>query len=389
MSNFRLKEAVRAATPDDTIERQKSRDQIIVRTSVIGILANVMLAVFKAVIGAVTGSIAITMDAVNNLSDAGASLITIVGTKLASRPADKKHPFGYGRIEYLSAMIISVIVLYAGITSFEESVKKIIHPEVPDYSVISLVIIAVAVVVKIVLGRFVKKTGMKVNSESLVNSGQDAILDSVISFSTLLAALIFILFHFPVEAWLGAFISLVIIKSGVEMLRSTLSQILGEGAGVELSKKIISTINAFPEVVGAFDLVLNNYGPDSYLGSVHIEVADTMTVVELDALIRRITDKVLEETQVGLTAISAYSFNTSDPKAAALRDKIQEEAMANEHVLQVHGFYLDEVEKTIRFDMIISYEAGDRDALYRKIVKKFQEEYPDYQMIIAMDTSFT
>ena len=157
---------------------ESSREAMIVRTSIIGIIANVFLAAFKAVIGVLTHSIAIVLDAVNNISDAGSSLITIVGTRLAGREPDKKHPFGYGRIEYLSAMIISVIVLYAGITSLVESVKQIIHPERPDYNSISLIIVAVAVLVKILLGRYVKSVGERVNSDSLVNSGEDATLES-------------------------------------------------------------------------------------------------------------------------------------------------------------------------------------------------------------------
>ena len=186
---------------------ETSREKTIVKTSVIGIVANVFLAGFKAVIGLMSNSIAIVLDAVNNISDAGSSLITIVGTKLAGREPDKKHPFGYGRIEYLSAMIISVIVLYAGITSFVESVKQIIHPETPDYNAVSLIIVAVAVVVKILLGRYVKSVGVKVNSDALINSGEDATLDSVISASTLVAAGIFLIFHVSLEAWLGAVIS--------------------------------------------------------------------------------------------------------------------------------------------------------------------------------------
>ena len=195
-----------------------SREKIIVLTSVIGIIANVFLAAFKAVIGLMSSSIAIIMDAVNNISDAGSSLITIIGTKLAGREPDKKHPFGYGRVEYLSAMVISVIVLYAGVTSLVESVKKIINPDVPDYSTVSLIIVGAAVVVKIVLGRYVKSVGKKVNSASLVNSGEDATLDSVISASTLVAAAIFLVFDISLEAWLGAIISLVIVKSGFEMM---------------------------------------------------------------------------------------------------------------------------------------------------------------------------
>ena len=228
-------------------KEETSREKTIIRTSIIGIIANVFLAGFKAAIGLLSNSIAITLDAVNNISDAGSSLITIVGAKLAGREPDKKHPFGYGRIEYLSAMIISVIVLYAGITSLVESVKQIIHPETPDYSVISLVIVAVAVVVKFFLGRYVKATGEKVNSDSLINSGEDARLDSVISASTLVAAVIFLAFGLSLEAWLGAIISLIIIKSGVEMLKETVSRILGENNDPELAKVIKQTVRSFPD----------------------------------------------------------------------------------------------------------------------------------------------
>lgn len=152
--NINEDEAVKVTQKDLlNIAKEESRNKVIVRTSIIGILANVALAAFKAVIGMLSNSIAITLDAVNNISDAGSSIITIVGTKLAGKEPDRKHPFGYGRIEYLSAMIIAVIVLYAGFTSLEESVKKIIHPEASDYSAVALVIIAVAVVAKIMLGK--------------------------------------------------------------------------------------------------------------------------------------------------------------------------------------------------------------------------------------------
>ena len=170
-----------------------SRDKVIIKTSIIGIVTNIFLAGFKAAIGIASNSIAVILDAVNNLSDALSSVITIAGTKLAARLPDKKHPLGYGRIEYLSAMIVSGIVLYAGITSAVESVKKIIEPESPEYSTISLVIIAVAVVVKLVLGKYVKAQGEKVNSGSLIASGSDATFDAVLSFSVLVSAIIFLM----------------------------------------------------------------------------------------------------------------------------------------------------------------------------------------------------
>ena len=365
-----------------------SREKIIVRTSIIGIIANVFLAAFKAVVGLMTNSIAIVLDAVNNISDAGSSIITIIGTKLAGREPDKKHPFGYGRIEYLSAMIISVIVLYAGITSFVESVKQIIHPETPEYNAVSLIIVGVAVVVKILLGRYVKSVGEKVKSDSLINSGEDATLDSVISASTLVAAVIFMVFHVSLEAWLGAIISLVIIKSGIEMLRDTISQILGERNDAELAKAIRATVLSFPDVQGAYDLVLNNYGPDTWNGSIHIEVPDTYSADQLDQLIREITMKVLREHHVILTAVGVYSVNTKDDEIIRAREKVREIVLSHEHVRQMHGFYLIKEKKAMRFDIVVSLDAKDRRAVYQDVVAQVQKAFPDYTLQVAMDTDF-
>ncbi|QUA53408.1 cation diffusion facilitator family transporter [Aristaeella lactis] len=366
-------------------KEETSREKTIIKTSIIGIIANVFLAGFKAAIGLLSNSIAITLDAVNNISDAGSSLITIVGAKLAGREPDKKHPFGYGRVEYLSAMIISVIVLYAGITSLVESVKQIIHPETPDYSVISLVIVAVAVVVKFFLGRYVKATGEKVNSDSLINSGEDARLDAVISASTLVAAVIFLASGLSLEAWLGAIISLIIIKSGVEMLKETVSRILGENNDPELAKVIKQTVRSFPDVQGAYDLVLHNYGPDAWNGSIHIEIPDTYSADKLDALIRDIEETVYRKHNVILTAVGVYSMNTKDTEISETRKAVRDIAMAHEYVKGMHGFYLDRAKKSIRFDVVISFDAEDRKAVYTSVVEDVQKAFPDYELRIAMD----
>ena len=365
-----------------------SREKTIVRTSVMGILANVFLAAFKAAIGLMSNSIAIVLDAVNNISDAGSSLITIVGTKLAGRQPDKKHPFGYGRIEYLSAMIISVLVLYAGITSFVESVKQILHPETPDYTTVSLVIVAVAVAVKILLGRYVKGVGEKVRSDALINSGADATLDSVISASTLVAAGIFLLFHVSLEAWLGAVISIVIIKSGVGMLKDTISQLLGEKNDPDLAKHIKQTVTGFPDVQGAYDLVLNNYGPDAWNGSIHIEVPDTYSADRLDLLIRKIQTAVYQQHRVILTAIGVYAVNTRDAEVIAAQKTVRELVFAHPHVTQMHGFYLIRDEKALRFDIVVSFDAKDRRAVYADVVADVQKAFPGYTLQVAMDTDF-
>ena len=338
--------------------------------------------------GIISHSIAIVLDAVNNISDAGSSLITIVGTKLAGKEPDKQHPFGYGRIEYLSAMVIAVLILYAGITSFVESAKQIAAPETPDYSPVSLIVVAVAVAVKIILGRYVKSVGLKVNSDSLVNSGEDATLDSIISASTLVAAGIFLIFHVSLEAWLGLIISAVIIKSGLEMLGSTISQILGERNDTELAREIKRTVLSFPDVQGAYDLVLNNYGPDSWNGSIHIEVPDTYSADKLDKLLREITVKVFNEHNVILTAIGVYSVNTTDEEIIETKKRVQEIVMSVEHVLQMHGFYLVKESKTIRFDIVVSFDATDRRAVYANVLEAVKEAYPDYRLQVTMDTDF-
>ena len=371
------------------MSEQKDRGGIIIRTSVIGILANVFLAGFKAFIGLTAHSIAIVMDAVNNLSDAASSVITIIGTKLAGKEADRKHPFGYGRIEYLSAMIISILVLYAGVTALVESVKQILHPDTPDYGAAALIIVAVAVAVKIILGRYVKRVGEKVKSDALVNSGADATLDAVISASTLAAAGVYLLFHISLEAWLGAIIAAVIIKSGIGMLAETLSKILGERADAQLARDIKATINSYPEVSGAYDLVLHNYGPDAYNGSVHIEVPDTLSADALDKLLRRIAVDVNKQHNVILTAIGVYSYNTQDPEAADAREKVSEIVTATPYVLQMHGFYLDKAEKTLRFDIVVSFDAKDRKQVHQQLIESVQKLYPDYTLQVAMDTDFT
>jgi len=362
-----------------------SRDKVIVRTSIIGILANVLLAVFKAMVGTLSHSVAIVLDAVNNLSDALSSLITIIGIKLAGKAPDKKHPLGHGRIEYLSAAVISMIILYAGISAFVESVKKIIHPETPDYTAISLIIIAVAVVVKIVLGLFVQGQGKKAESDSLIASGKDAMFDSIISASTLVAAAIYLFFGVSLEAWLGAAIALIIIKSGLESLRDTISEILGQRVEPSLSKAIKKDIASFPEVNGAYDLVINNYGPNTLIGAVHIEVPGTMTVEELNDLQYRIMHLIFQKYHVILNGISVYAQNSSSEKINEMREKVYGICDKHPEVINHHGFHVDEESKTIRFDIIVSFDIKDRKEIYHQVVQEVQALYPGYHLEVVLD----
>ena len=321
----------------------------------------------------------------DNHRDALSSVITILGAKLGGKQPNKKHPLGYGRIEYISSMMVAAIVLYAGITSLVESVKKIIHPEAADYTLVSLLIIAAAVVVKLILGAYVKKQGQKVDSGALIASGSDASFDAVLSASVLASAIIFKVWGVSLEAYVGVVIAGFIIKAGVEMMIDTLNDILGHRGDKEMVTTIKQLLTEEPAVQGAYDLVLFNYGPGKNYGSVHLEVADTLTADEIDRLTRRTQERVYAETGVILTGVSIYSFNTTDEEVASVRETVQKTVLAHDWALQLHGFYLDKEKKTLRFDVVISFDVEHHQAL-EEVYREVQALYPEYELSIIPDT---
>ena len=344
------------------MNEQTNRNRIIIKTSIIGIVATAILAGFKAVIGTATNSIAIVMDALNNLSDALSSIITIVGTRLAGKAPDRHHPLGHGRYEDLTAMVIAVIVLYAGITAFQESVKNILSPETPSYSNVSLIIVGAAVAVKLLLGRYVKSVGTKINSESLIASGSDALFDSIISISTLVAAGIYIVSGVSLEAYLGALIAVFII-----------------------TKEIKDTILEIDGISGAYDLLLHSYGPNTVIGEVHIEVPDTFTAATIDDMTRQIQEKVYNKYGIAIATVGVYSMNTTDDKALRIKSDITRLVMSEEFVLQMHGFYLDEEKMLMLFDIIVDFDAPDRMQVRDNILNKIKSKYPEYEVKITLD----
>ena len=361
------------------------REKEIIKVSIIGIIANLFLAAFKVVIGSLTNSIAITLDAVNNLSDVLSSIITIIGTRIAGRKPDKKHPLGHGRVENLSEGLIAIIVLYAGITSLVESVKKIINPSEPEYTNIALIIVAVAVVVKLVLGSYVKSKGKKLNSDSLVASGEDARLDAVISASTVVAALIYIFWGVSLESYLAALISLVIIKAGYEMISETLSEIIGERIDKDVIDELKQTIMEFEDVYGVYDVVLHNYGPDTLIGSLHIEVLDTYTAGQLDELERHLMKAAYDKNNIILAGISVYARNSKDDRAKQDFEKVRHLVMSHKYVLQMHGFYINYEEKIMNFDIILDFDSPSRNEEYMHILSDVQEAFPDFAIGITLD----
>lgn len=364
---------------------KNNREKIVVRTSIISIISNILLAGFKAFVGFLSNSIAIISDAVNNLSDALSSIITIVGTKLAGKAPDRNHPYGYGRIEYMTSLVVSAIVLYAGITALIESIKKIINPEIPDYSTITLIILIVGIIVKFILGIYVKKTGKKVNSDSLVASGSDAFNDAILSISVLASALIYMVFHISLEAYVGVLLSIFIIKTGLELIKESVDNMLGTRVESSLTKSIKKEILKEDEVEGVYDLLLNDYGPDKYLGSVHIEVSDTLSVADIDRISRKISKVILEKYGVILHTIGVYSVNTKDEHVIDVRKDITKMVFSHNGILQMHGFYLDEEEKTISFDIIIDFKVKNKEELYKEIYDEIYNKYKDYKIEITLD----
>ncbi len=360
------------------------RNRLIVRTSIVGIAANLLLAGFKAAVGILSHSIAITLDAVNNLSDVLSSTVTIVGAKLGGKRPDREHPMGHGRAEYLSALVVAGIILYAGITAATESVKKILEPVKPSYSAVTLMIVASAIIVKLLLGRYVSAQGRKANSPALQNSGKDASFDAVISASVLLSAIIYLTAGIALEAWVGLLIAVFIIKSGIEMTSETLDDILGRRADPDTVKRIKQLLTEEPEVRGAYDLFLYNFGPDRDYASVHLELPDTMTVEQTDLLTRRVQMKVFKETGVVLTGVGVYSYNTRSDEAAEIRNKVQQAVLSHQWALQLHAFYADTEAKTMRFDVVMSFDISHKEGL-EILHRELGELYPGYDITIAPD----
>ncbi len=364
------------------------RKKLIIKTSIKGIIVNIMLVIFKAMVGFFTNSVMIILDAVNNLSDALSSIITIVGAKLAAKMPDKEHPYGHGRIEYLVSMFISIMIFAAGIGAFKESIEKIIRPVHANYTIPSLIVIAVAVIVKFVLGIYVKNTGEKINSQSLIASGTDAFFDGVISISTLIAAIVSMKWGFNLEGILGAIIAIFIFKSSIEILKATINDMIGSRIDEKLAKKIKETINSFDVVEGAYDLILHNYGPTGMIGSVHIQVPDEMTAKEIHMLTKQIETKVYLEFNIILT-IGIYAANTSDEKCAIIKNDLDEIIKKYNSIKQLHGFYVDTRTKKIMFDLIIDFDEKDQKGVRDSVICEMRKKYPEYDYTVIIDNDYS
>ena len=369
----------------------KAREKGISRTSLIGILGNVILVGIKATIGFIAGSISIIMDAVNNLTDALSSIITIIGTKLSGKKPDKKHPFGHGRIEYITSAIIGIIILIAGITAIYESILSIIdhfkNGTMADYSTISLIIIGIAILIKASLGIFFKIQGKKYESDALKASGTDALFDVLLSAGTLVGALVSRFANLYVEGYIGIVIGLFILRSGFEVIRGAVTYIIGSKFDEDLANEIKLAISQVKGVHGVYDLILNNYGYNRYIGSVHVGVRDDLTAKEIQEIERAITYLMYTKYNTIMTT-GIYAENTSSEIAKKIKEDAIKIIQQYPNITQLHGFYIDETRNLINFDLVISFDEKDTDGLVKKVTDELNNKYEDYTFFVNVDRDY-
>ncbi len=362
-----------------------SRYGEIVRISIIGIVANVLLAAFKAIVGFAAGSIAIVLDALNSLTDAFSSIATIIGEKIASLRPSHKYPYGYGRVEYLTSILIAVIIAAAGIISLDESIRRLLHPSPPDYTTVTLIVLVVATIVKIILGFIFIRHGRAINSQPLYASGVDALYDSVLTFGTLVAAAICMIWKIDIDGWVGAVISLFVIKAGIDILRDALSSIIGMRPDEKVVQKIRNIIVEHEGVKGVYDLMIDSFGPEFMWVAAHIEVPDSMRASEIHEITRHISEDLYNECNA--RAILGIYATNSTGAYKDMHQKLEELVKHHPEILGVHGFYVDEDVKHIDFDMVVDFN-HDPEAIKKHIVSEMSKYYPGYTFNVITDFNY-
>lgn len=363
------------------------REDIISATSGLGIAVNLIVAAAKIIFGLLASSIAIISEGLNNASDALTSVLTLVGTKLAGKHPDKEHPFGYGRIEYLTSLIIATLILVTGGEMLISSIKLIFNPEELSISVISLIVVAVTAVIKFLLGVYTIRMGKKAESGTLEALGLDCRNDSFISIVTIVSAIVFIVFHISIDAYVGIFMSVIIIKAGLGVLMDTVSELLGRPGEHELAAKIYHEINTTDGIIGAADMMLHNYGPDAYSGSVNIEVDHSKTIGEAYQFIHELQLRIMHEYNV-VMVFGIYAVDNDHEYIKELRRCIGKFVTATEHVKSFHAVYLEPDTDRLYCDLIVDYDLRDWDGLDRDFKAYMKNAYPDKEIELTIETEY-
>ena len=364
-----------------------SREDIITVTSGLGIISNLLIATTRVLIGVISSSIAIVSEGVNNFTDVFTSILALLGTKLAKKHPDEKHPFGYGRIEYLASLIIAALILVTGTETLISSVKLVFNPEEMSLSYLAIAIIAVTAVIKFCLGIYTIKMGEKASSVSLVGVGTESRNDSFASIITIVTALIYLLFHVSLDAYAGIIISLLILKAGIDVLKETLSDLLGRPGEKELATELYRRIRHTDGIIAAADMMLHNYGPDSWSGSVNVEIDHNKTVGEIYKFLHELQLDIMHELNVTMV-FGVYAVDNDHEEMIKLRAVIGRFVKEHEHIKSFHAVYVEPETGKVYCDFIVDYKLRDWDGLRDEFIDYMRKEYGPAEIELTIETEF-
>ncbi len=367
----------------DQITRQKK----IINASIIGITVNALVAASKIVIGIAVSSIAIISEGINNATDASSSLLTLVGTKLSAKHPDKKHPFGYGRIEYLTSLVIAVLISYAGLSLLKDSVESLFKPSELAVTVFATAVVAVTAVIKFFLGVYTMKTGKAVDSSALVAVGLDSRNDAFISILTIVSSLCFIFFNISIDAFVGIVFSFVVLKSGFEIIRENASEIIGESGKEELARQIYKEVRSTDGIINAVDMMIHNYGPDAYAGSVNIEMDHTKTIGEAYEIIHALQIKIMNKYKIGMV-FGIYAVGNDSAEIKTLTELVKQYLADNNHIVSYHALYISHDTNKIYCDFIVDYEFNQWDETRKTFTELIKQNYPEMDVVLTLETEF-
>lgn len=364
-----------------------SRMAVVTVQSYIGIVVNLIIAIIKISVGLVIASMAIVSEGINNASDALSSLLTLVGTKLAAMKPTHNYPFGFGRIEYLTSLLIGIIILVAGAELLIDSCKLIFTPSVPEISYATLALIAISAIIKLAISSMQISEGRRVGSDSLIAVGKEGQQDSLGSVITLASGLLFLLWGYNIDAYASLLISLMVLKVGLEVLYETIKNLLGHPADKELADRLYQVIRSEPLVINAADMLLHNYGPDRYSGSVNIEIDHKVPLGEIYKIIHALQLRIMYEFHI-VMVFGLYAVDNDNPAMKAMRQRIAEFISTHEHLYAYHALYIDEAEKSIYIDFLVDYELQDWHKLRREFKEYMQQHYPGYKIELVIETEY-
>ena len=388
MTDFLLKHFVKDY---ENVEKVSVRTAYGVLSSMVGIICNIILFIVKFVIGFVIHSVSVTADAFNNLSDAGSSIISFVGVKVAERPADKDHPFGHGRAEYISALIVAFLVIQVGLTCFKDSFGKIKSPEVINFQIVSVLILLLSMAVKMWLGIFNKKLGKKIDSKVLMAVFTDSMGDVLTTAATVFSIVFYAITDINIDGIIGIGVSLVVMWAGVGIARDTLEPLIGEAIDPEEYTKIKEFVESYDGVYGSHDLIVHNYGPNRSMASIHAEVPNNVNIEKSHEIIDRIERDAKENLGIFLV-VHMDPIETLDEEVLRLKNRVVFILERIDENCSIHDFRVVEGEHqtNLIFDMVVprEYDSAKKEKIGKNLTDLLQEKDHVYQCVITMEHSF-